>query len=70
MSKTLGWLVRGLPAVVFGVAFLSVWEWAVRFFDLKPYFLTAPSSIWGQFVTNFSLIRGAATVSEIGRAHV
>ncbi|NBU06398.1 MAG: ABC transporter permease subunit [Acidimicrobiia bacterium] len=52
-----------LPALVFGVAFLGFWEWAVKFFELKPYFLTAPSSIWEQFTGNFSLIRGAATVS-------
>ncbi|MFM7893591.1 MAG: ABC transporter permease, partial [Actinomycetota bacterium] len=56
-------LSKVLPAVVFGALFLGFWEWAVRFFELKPYFLTAPSSIWDQFTTNFSLIRGAATVS-------
>jgi len=54
---------NALPAVVFGALFLCFWEWSVRFFELKPYFLTAPSSIWDQFTTNFSLIRGAATVS-------
>ena len=56
-------LAKILPAVVFGAAFLGFWEWAVRFFELKPYFLTAPSSIWQQFTANFDLIRGAATVS-------
>jgi len=60
LATTLG---KVLPAVVFGALFLGFWEWAVRFFELKPYFLTAPSSIWEQFTTNFSLIRGAATVS-------
>ena len=54
---------RVFPALLFGALFLGFWEWAVHYFELKPYFLTAPSSIWGQFTTNFSLIRGAATVS-------
>ncbi|MGA1442149.1 MAG: ABC transporter permease, partial [Ilumatobacteraceae bacterium] len=57
------WLGKVLPAVVFGALFLGFWEWAVKFFELKPYFLTAPSAIWEQFVKNFPLIRGAATVS-------
>jgi NitT/TauT family transport system permease protein len=48
---------------VFGLAFFGFWEWAVRFFELKPYFLTAPSSIWQQFLANFTFIRRAATVS-------
>ena len=52
-----------VPAAVFGALFLGFWEWAVRFFELKPYFLTAPSAISEQFVNNFSLIRAAATVS-------
>ena len=56
-------LAKVLPAAAFGTLFFGFWEWAVRFFDLKPYFLTAPSAIWQQFVGNFSLIRGAATVS-------
>ena len=57
------WLGKVLPAAVFGALFLGFWEWVVRFFDLKPYFLTAPSAIGEQFVNNFTLIRGAATVS-------
>ena len=32
-------------------------------FDLKPYFLPAPSAIWTQFVDNFGLVREAAVVS-------
>jgi NitT/TauT family transport system permease protein len=54
---------RAGPPLAFGVAFLGLWEWAVRFFDLKPYFLTAPTVIWSQFVGGFGLVRGAATVS-------
>lgn len=54
---------RAGPPVAFGVGFLAFWEWAVRFFELKPYFLTAPSVIWSQFTDAFGLVRGAATVS-------
>jgi len=38
------------PALVFGVSFLALWEAAVRGFDLKPYFLAAPSKIFEQFL--------------------
>jgi NitT/TauT family transport system permease protein len=51
------------PPVVFGVAFLLLWEAAVKVFDLKPYFLPPPSSIWQQFRENTSLIWEAARVS-------
>jgi NitT/TauT family transport system permease protein len=63
MNRLTMLLGKVVPAIVFGALFLGVWEWAVKFFELKPYFLTAPSSIWQQFTTNFALIRGAATVS-------
>jgi NitT/TauT family transport system permease protein len=51
------------PPVLFGVAFLALWELAVNVFDWKPYFLPKPSSIWDAFVDNFDLIRSAAFVS-------
>jgi NitT/TauT family transport system permease protein len=51
------------PAIVFGVAFLSLWESAVRGFDLKPYFLAAPSKIGEQFFKNYSRIWEASVVS-------
>ena len=51
------------PPIVSGVAFLLAWEAAVKVFDLKPYFLPPPSSIWTQFRENGSLIWGAARVS-------
>ena len=51
------------PPVVFGVAFLALWELAVVVFDWKPYFLPKPSSIWSAFVDNIELVREAAFVS-------
>jgi NitT/TauT family transport system permease protein len=51
------------PPVLFGVAFLALWELAVNVFDWKPYFLPKPSSIWDAFVDNFELVRSAAFVS-------
>lgn len=51
------------PPLVFGAAFLALWEGAVVVFDLKPYFLPKPSTIFRQFVDNTHLIREAATVS-------
>jgi len=51
------------PPVVFGLAFLALWEAAVKVLDFRPYFLPAPSSILGQFRENRDLIWEAARVS-------
>lgn len=52
-----------LPPAVFGMVFLAAWEAIVKGFDLKPYFLPAPSAIWSAFADNVTLVREAATVS-------
>lgn len=54
-----------LPPIVFGVAFVVLWELAVKVFDLKPYFLPPPSAIWEQFRENLRLIWEAASVSGL-----
>ena len=51
------------PPVAFGVLFVLAWEGVVKAFDLKPYFLPAPSAIWEAFVDNVELVRSAAFVS-------
>ena len=57
-------LVRAVwPPVVFGLAFLLLWEGVVKVFDLKPYFLPPPTAIWEQFRLNTGLIWEAARVS-------
>lgn len=64
MNRSPGALARVvLPPVVFGVAFLALWEAAVNVFDLKPYFLPPPSSIGQQFRENVGLIWDATRVS-------
>ncbi len=52
-----------VPPVVTGVAFLALWEGVVRAFDVKPYFLVAPSDIVSAFVENWPQIRRAMTVT-------
>lgn len=48
-------VVRALvPPVVFGICFLLVWEGIVRFFDVEPFVLPAPTEIWTAFVDRFS----------------
>ena len=54
---------RILPPLVFGVSFLLLWEGVVKGFDLKPYFLAAPSKIFEQFFKNFARIWEASSVS-------
>ncbi|MGH2635351.1 MAG: ABC transporter permease [Actinomycetota bacterium] len=53
------------PPVVFGLAFLLLWEAAVNVFDLKPYFLPPPSAIWQEFRENTTLIWEATKVSGL-----
>jgi NitT/TauT family transport system permease protein len=53
------------PPVVFGVAFLAIWETAVKVFDFQPYFLPAPSAVWDAFRTNTALIWEATKVSGL-----
>jgi len=52
-----------LPPLAFGVAFLALWEGAVKAFHFKPYFLSPPSKIFGQFTDNFHLIWSATKAS-------
>jgi NitT/TauT family transport system permease protein len=54
--------VVGWP-ILFGAAFLAAWEGAVQLFDLKPYFLPAPSAIAEAFVDNVGVIRDATVHS-------
>lgn len=51
------------PPAIFGIAFIAVWELAVKGLDLKPYFLAAPSTIWSMFLENLGLIWDATRVS-------
>ncbi|MGA9162456.1 MAG: ABC transporter permease [Actinomycetota bacterium] len=53
------------PPVVFGLAFLFLWETAVKVFDFQPYFLAAPSAIWDAFRANTALIWEATKVSGL-----
>jgi NitT/TauT family transport system permease protein len=49
-------LVAVLPPVVFGSAFLALWQWFVTARHIKPYVLPAPSSIWSAFRADHSRI--------------
>ena len=53
------------PPVVFGVAFLVLWETAVAVFDFQTYFLPPPSAIWDAFRANTALIWEATKVSGL-----
>jgi NitT/TauT family transport system permease protein len=52
-----------LPPAAFGLVFLAAWEALVQAFDLKPYFLPAPSAIWSAFTDNIGNVWEAASVS-------
>lgn len=64
MTSRLGSAARSIaPPLLFGVLFVAAWEAVVKGFDLKPYFLSAPSTIWSEFIGNFGLVWGATKVS-------
>ena len=49
-----GGVFRSLwPPVVFGAAFLALWEAVVRGVGLEPFVLPAPSAIWSAFTERF-----------------
>ena len=61
--RTLDRIKSIVAPLVFGVAFIALWEGAVKGFDLKPYFLAAPSKIMEQFLKNTTRIWEATAVS-------
>lgn len=57
-----------LAPVVFGVGFLLLWQLLVRGFDLKPYFLVAPTDILDALFGNWSNVWEAMRVSGTNAA--
>ena len=69
MSTRVGAPARSVgPPVVFGVLMVLLWQLVVRGFDLKPYFLVAPTDIFHEFVDNRSNIWEAMQVSGTNAA--
>jgi NitT/TauT family transport system permease protein len=52
-----------VPPLIVGALFVLSWEFVVQGFDLKPYFLPAPSAIGEAFVDNADLVRDATLQS-------
>ncbi len=52
-----------LPPIFFGVLFVLAWEGIVKAFDLKPFFLPAPSAIGEAFADNLGRVKDAAFLS-------
>lgn len=63
MTRATSWVRVLAPPIVFGVAFLGIWQLLVRAFDIKPYLFVAPSDIYRAFVDGWSLIRQAMVVT-------
>lgn len=57
------WFALAWPPALFGVAFVALWEVVVRGFNLKPYFLPAPSAIAAAVGSNFDRIVAASMAS-------
>jgi NitT/TauT family transport system permease protein len=49
-----------VPPVLFGVAFIVLWQWFVIARGIKPYLLPKPSDIWHQIHVNWPEITKAA----------
>lgn len=54
-----------VPPAAFGVVFVLAWEAIVYVFDLKPFFLPAPSAVWAAFVDNGHLVWDATFASGL-----
>jgi NitT/TauT family transport system permease protein len=59
-----------LPPLVFGIAFLLVWEWFVTWRDIQPYLLPKPSLVWEEIRANtdkiWSATRNTGTNALVG----
>jgi NitT/TauT family transport system permease protein len=51
------------PPVVFGVAFVALWEFLVEWRDIKPFVLVAPSEVWSAWQDNQDQIFEAMRVT-------
>lgn len=70
MRSRLGIVSRAVwPPALLGAVLLALWQLIVRGFDLKPYFLVAPSDIASKFTDNWSNIWSAMQVTGINAAY-
>lgn len=58
-------LGRLLVPLLFGLAFVALWQWFVVARHIKPFLLPKPSAIWHEFWANNVQIRKAAKVSGV-----
>ena len=68
-ARALGLLRMEWPPALFGAAFFGQWQFIVRYFELKPYFLVAPTTIASAFTKNWSNIWEAMVVSGTNAAY-
>ncbi len=52
-----------LPPLIVGVLFVGTWEIIVRAFDIQPFLLPAPSSIWSTLGDNWNKVYDAMVVT-------
>ena len=52
-----------VPPLIVGVLFVGTWEAIVRVFDIKPFLLPAPSSIWSTLGDNWAKVWDAMVVT-------
>ena len=52
-----------VPPLIVGGLFVGVWEVIVRAFDIQPFLLPAPSSIWSTLIENWSKVYDAVVVT-------
>ena len=68
-ARALGLLRMVWPPALFGAGFFGLWQFIVRYFDLKPYFLVAPTDIASAFTKNWSNIWEAMVFSGTNAAY-
>jgi NitT/TauT family transport system permease protein len=51
------------PPLLFGAAFLALWEWFVSWRNVRPFVLVKPSQVWSSLADNVGPIWDAAVVT-------
>src|SRR5215210_8015602 len=52
-----------LPPLILGALLLGVWQWWVVTYDVQPFIVPRPTSIWSEFVDQIDRVRAACAVT-------
>jgi len=62
-ARVRGVLETWLPPLILGALLLGVWQWWVVTYDVQPFIVPRPTSIWSEFVDQIDRVRAACAVT-------